>query len=197
MNNVKLLLIALAEALTTAADSIPGEATTVTPKPEAQVTPQQVADAELDSDGLPWDERIHASTKSKTAAGAWTKRRGVDDATRDAVIAELREAYPAPAQEAPAPAPAPAAPAAPAAPQVPSISVPTPAPAAPKSKYEELVDWIARNSGEGKALTDDYIKQVFESNNTELAALAGNDDACVQWLEALRGVLKQMGVAEA
>lgn len=45
---------------------------------------------ELDSKGLPWDERIHASTKTKIASGEWKAKRGVDDATVAAVEAELR-----------------------------------------------------------------------------------------------------------
>ena len=46
---------------------------------------------ELDSTGLPWDERIHASTKTKTQKGVWTARRGVnDEAFIKSVEAELR-----------------------------------------------------------------------------------------------------------
>lgn len=46
--------------------------------------------ANTDADGLPWDERIHASTRSTKADGTWTRRRGVSDETYDAVMAELR-----------------------------------------------------------------------------------------------------------
>ena len=46
---------------------------------------------EVDADGLPWDERIHAGTKRKNADGRWTAKRGVNDAAFVArVIAELR-----------------------------------------------------------------------------------------------------------
>lgn len=45
-----------------------------------------------DSTGLPWDERIHASTRTQTAKGVWKKRKSVDDATMQAVEAELRGA---------------------------------------------------------------------------------------------------------
>ncbi len=44
---------------------------------------------ELDSNGHPWDARIHASTKTKTTKGEWKKRRGVDEVTYGNVIAEL------------------------------------------------------------------------------------------------------------
>lgn len=45
---------------------------------------------ELDKDGLPWDGRIHAATRTKTAKDVWKKKKGVDDATIAAVTAELR-----------------------------------------------------------------------------------------------------------
>lgn len=43
----------------------------------------------IDSAGTPWDERIHASSKQQTAKGIWKRRRGVDDNTFNAVMAEL------------------------------------------------------------------------------------------------------------
>lgn len=53
-----------------------------------------VANVDLDATGLPWDERIHASTKTKKADGSWTKRRGVQDSEYMAVEAELRAKFP-------------------------------------------------------------------------------------------------------
>jgi hypothetical protein len=44
----------------------------------------------LDSTGLPWDARIHASTHTKTAEGKWTARRGRDQAQAAIIEAELR-----------------------------------------------------------------------------------------------------------
>ncbi|NUM72789.1 hypothetical protein HUU40_00365 [candidate division KSB1 bacterium] len=44
----------------------------------------------LDATGLPWDERIHAKTKTQTAAGAWKKGKGVTAEMTAAVEAELR-----------------------------------------------------------------------------------------------------------
>lgn len=159
------------------------------PTPTPQVTPQQIANAELDVDGLPWDARIHAGTKTKTQKKQWTRKKGVDDAVFDAVIAELRQQYPAAAATT-ATVTAPAAPAA----SAPAISVPAAAPATP---YAQLTDWLARNTGEGKALTAAWVNEQFASNGTSLPALAANQEASAQFLEAFRGVLKQMGVAEA
>lgn len=45
----------------------------------------------LDSQGLPWDSRIHASTKTFVADGSWKLRRGVDPAEVEKVKAQLKE----------------------------------------------------------------------------------------------------------
>ena len=171
-------------------DTTATQAATSVPTP--QVTPQQIANAELDVDGLPWDARIHAGTKTKTQKGDWTRKKGVDEAVLDAVVAELRQQYPAAAAAAPvATVTAPAAPVA----SVPAISVP--APAAPVTPYAQLTDWLAKNTGDGKPLTGAWVNDQFTANSTSLAALAANQEASAQFLEAFRGVLKQMGVAEA
>jgi hypothetical protein len=44
---------------------------------------------DVDSRGLPWDERIHAGTKATNADGSWRNKRGVDKALVEAVEAEL------------------------------------------------------------------------------------------------------------
>lgn len=162
--------------------------------PAAQISPNQIANAELDADGLPWDARIHASTKTKTQKSQWTRRKGIADATYNAVLAELRQQYAAPAVTAPTP-PAVTAPTPPAvtAPTPPAISVPAPAAQTP---YTMLTDWLARNTGDGKALSAAYVNQVFADNGTSLAALANNQDASTQFLDAFKGVLNQMGIAE-
>jgi hypothetical protein len=54
------------------------------------------ASPEFDTEGLPWDKRIHASTKSKLKSGAWKKMRGVDDHDVELVEAELRGAMASP-----------------------------------------------------------------------------------------------------
>ena len=46
---------------------------------------------DVDTDGLPWDERIHAGTKSKNADGRWKKKKGLNDAAKVSQIeAELK-----------------------------------------------------------------------------------------------------------
>lgn len=62
-----------------------------------------VAGADLDKDGIPWDGRIHASTKTKTVEAVWKKKRGIEQAEVDRVVAELRTTMMAPAAPAPVP----------------------------------------------------------------------------------------------
>jgi hypothetical protein len=42
--------------------------------------------AELDAAGKPWDENIHASSRTKTADGCWKFKRGIDPALRQGVV---------------------------------------------------------------------------------------------------------------
>lgn len=60
--------------------------------PAAPAAPSSPAGGvELDKDGLPWDERIHAGTKRKNDDGRWTKKRGLNDpALVTRVVAQLR-----------------------------------------------------------------------------------------------------------
>lgn len=98
----------------------------------------------LDADGIPWDARIHAGTKTQNKDKTWKKLRGVSEVLYGEVHAELQEKYGRPAEAAPPPPAASAAPPppaetgnAPAAPTPPVESVPTaaasPAPAPAES----------------------------------------------------------------
>jgi hypothetical protein len=44
---------------------------------------------DVDSEGLPWDARIHSSSRETVKSGVWKKRKGVDDALFSQVKAEL------------------------------------------------------------------------------------------------------------
>lgn len=106
---------------------------------------------DLDAKGLPWDTRIHGSTKTKNADGTWRQKRGLnDEALKLRIEGELRAAMAARGPAVP-PAPVahtanmvapllpPAVPNAPTAPIAPAASVasgvvpaaPAPAPSAP------------------------------------------------------------------
>ena len=50
----------------------------------------------LDKNGIPWDGRIHASSKALVADGSWRAKRNVDPALVATVTAELRGAQAAP-----------------------------------------------------------------------------------------------------
>lgn len=86
----------------------PNSSTVTQPLPNASPTPSQAFGnpgappitnasaapantyAQLDKDGLPWDERIHSSNKEMTDKGVWRKRRGVSNETLASVSVELR-----------------------------------------------------------------------------------------------------------
>ena len=63
----------------------------LTPTPVQQVATQATtAGMELDKDGVPWDDRIHAGTKNKTAKGLWTRKRGISDDDYNTITAALK-----------------------------------------------------------------------------------------------------------
>lgn len=66
------------------------------PQPYVDPAPAAPVGVELDKNGLPWDERIHASTKTKTVDGAWKMKRGVSPEKVAQVEAELRARVAAP-----------------------------------------------------------------------------------------------------
>lgn len=45
-----------------------------------------------DSDGIPWDERIHSESRATNRDGTWRKRKNLDDGVYDRVMAELKAA---------------------------------------------------------------------------------------------------------
>jgi len=129
------------------------EAPAPAPAATVELTPggPSPIDVDLDEAGLPWDARIHASTKTKLArGGTWKYKRGTDKALIETVEAELRAAMaaapPASSMFAPeedeggAPAPAPA-----------ETTAPAPAAAA----TGEVVDF----PGLMKLITDNKIPQ--------------------------------------
>jgi hypothetical protein len=55
------------------------------------------AGVDVDIDGLPWDGRIHASSRAKLVNGKWRTKRGTTDAQVAMIQAELRQTWSAPA----------------------------------------------------------------------------------------------------
>lgn len=61
--------------------------TAVAPMPQAS---SSTTSQMLDSRGVPYDARIHASSKTFVKDGSWRYRKGVDDATIERIEAELK-----------------------------------------------------------------------------------------------------------
>lgn len=97
------------------------------PPPAAAASTPSGHEGKVDSAGTPWDERIHSREATTDTKGVWRKRRGVDAATFDAVMAEIA---PKPAMPAAPPAPPPVPAAAPVAPPAPIGTVAPPPPIA-------------------------------------------------------------------
>lgn len=57
--------------------------------PANTAAPQSPNPAEVDSKGMPWDARIHSSSKAKVADGSWKYKRGVSEEEVKLVEAEL------------------------------------------------------------------------------------------------------------
>ena len=81
---------------------------------------QQAPGIDVDKAGLPWDGRIHASTRAKNADGTWRMRRGIEEALVTAVTGELRQTMAPVAVAVPQP-PVPAVTGVPKPPFVPSV----------------------------------------------------------------------------
>lgn len=54
------------------------------------VPPAPLGGGALDSAGIPWDERIHSSTKGTNKDGTWSRRRNTPDELFASVMAELK-----------------------------------------------------------------------------------------------------------
>lgn len=57
---------------------------------KTQPTTNSVQSSDVDNDGMPWDERIHSSTKEKDGEGLWIKRGDVDQTVIEGVEAEIK-----------------------------------------------------------------------------------------------------------
>lgn len=132
--------------------------------------PPAPAGAVVDASGLPWDARIHASTKSTTKDGKWTKKRGVADELVAHVEAELKSvmAAPVPATVPPPPVDGPvhvdpaaafgSAPASPATDALPPAPPPGEAPA-PMAEFARIMRIVTAKQAAGQ-LTTEFVAQL-------------------------------------
>ena len=83
---------------------VPSQSVVMTENVVSMPKPEVLSD--FDAEGLPWDDRIHSSSKSRTEDGRWRKKRGVADDVFEQVTAELKALMAIPAAVVPPPAPA-------------------------------------------------------------------------------------------
>lgn len=121
------------------------EAFAQTPPPPP-THPEPETTGELDSAGVPWDERIHARTKTKIADGTWKKKRGVDDAVVTQVMAEITGGTPTTPETTPPP--------------------PAPSTGSKITTFPELMQAIT-----GAQLHPDRVIEACNSHNVEQVAL--------------------------
>lgn len=146
----------------------------VVPAPEA-VAP--VANVELDANDLPWDARIHASSKTKDVKGNWKYKRGVDrDVLVPEVEAELKATIPEPGTGAVNVPPAPVE----ATPPPPLATAPTPGnptgipapdtgtPSVNVTTFAQLVTAITANS-----IAEETVKEALDKVRIGNFALLG------------------------
>lgn len=113
----------------------------------------------IDKSGLPWDERIHASTRTLTADGLWRKKRGIDEAAVTAVEAELRKVMAIPSPSSPVPSASMTANLAP--PPPPPAAAPAPV-ADFQNQFVALIGRTAQALAAGK-ITQAQIQQCADS----------------------------------
>ena len=182
------------------------DTTLVTEQTETGAT---VTTVELDKNGIPWDERIHAGTKRKNADGTWSLKKGVDKELAAQIIAEYQSAPAAPATTTVPAAPAkpgvptpPAPPAAPAKPGVPAAPA-KPEEAGPTVKAARLSNVLINDMGVDYDLVIAGVLaprgyDQFGSVTTEEAADVLKD--LEKWEENLKNLVKEFadlrGMAE-
>lgn len=154
----------------------------------------------LDSDGIPWDNRIHAAAKTQCKDGTWKLRPGVDKSIVDQVRAELKgvQSIPTPTpQEIPAPV-NPASPLLPAesptvneldVPPAPPVSLIAPPPAPepvvaappatgpqPPANFAEMLKWVGDLITAGKITADGVNAACASHGLPKFNLLAGRPD---------------------
>jgi hypothetical protein len=142
---------------------------------------------DVDADQVPWDERIHASTKNKNADGKWKRKRNVDDATYNTITASLKGVAAAPTNTGLPPPP-------PAAASAPSLPPPPAAPQAPE--YTDLVTLLTQHTHSPDnptgRITADWISTTLKHYGVPSGLLpdaAANPALCGQIAAGVRQVL--------
>lgn len=72
----------------------PTQTTVVPVHPPVQDASGELTTTQLDSEGLPWDKRIHSSSKALNKDGTWRLRKNIKQELVEQVVAELRAKTP-------------------------------------------------------------------------------------------------------
>jgi len=148
------------------------------PPPAVTAAPEGVNSfdpASLDKEGIPWDGRIHMSTKNRTVENVWKRKRNVPDEEYARVVAELRVSQMAPAAPVvvPPPPPAPVAPAAPVAVPPPP---PPPAPAATGVTFPEFMAHVTAGVTSQRFTREDITDACVKCGVANLPGLINRPD---------------------
>lgn len=156
-----------------AAPVIPAPPVTAVPTP-----PPATGSVALDGEGLPWDQRIHASTKTKRQSdNTWKLIKGIDQALVAAVKAELRAAMgsvaPPPVYTPTAmPDPSLVVTPPPVIPAPPTAVTPPPAPATGPT-FPELVQIVSKHMGDGTIAMIE-VQDICKANGFAALPLVSN-----------------------
>jgi hypothetical protein len=140
--------VAIATGQVAQATTAPAAAPSGAGRPSVEAMAASAPIGERDTAGLPWDERIHSSTKSKNADGTWRIKRGTSPQVVGKVTKELQATVAAVPAAAPAALPAPPTP---GLPPVPGANVAPPA----NPAYTAFVQFVTSQP----RITDDWLKQ--------------------------------------
>lgn len=158
--------------------------------PAPPTTEQPGPAAELDRDGLPWDQRIHAGSKALNVDGTWRLKRNTDPDLIESVKAELKAAM-----SAPGPATAPPAAEQPgqASPPVeqPGPASPPPPPAAddlPPVSFAGFVQAITKKQAAGVLTVQEVAEACQKSGLASMPLLAARADLIPVVFEELRKI---------
>lgn len=113
------------------AQSLIAQPTGAAPSAALPDVAEKAETVKLDSAGTPWDERIHAGTKSTVTGGTWTRKKKITDELFNQVMAEINPAALESKEKPKATGPAPSAPA-------PTAPSPPPAAAAKLTPFQRL-----------------------------------------------------------
>jgi hypothetical protein len=153
-------------------------------------------DDRLDKNGIPWDERIHASSRAKTTDGCWRKKRGVEDATVTQVEAELKALMGLPVVAAPCKvcnSTAPGHVTGGVACISPTVAIPPPPPVASvvedRQAYVTLISKASAAIGAKKLTAEQLAAAVIAAGVPSLPLLANRLDLVPQVMAAIEAII--------